>query len=249
MGKSDSQFIFGIRPVIEAIRSGKEIEKILVRRDLRGETIRELLILIRKEKIPVQYVPVEKINRVTRKNHQGVLAFIAVLDYTRIDELLPSLYEDGKSPFLIMPDGITDVRNLGAIVRTAESAGAHGMILPQKRSSMLTADTIKTSAGALYYLPVCRTDNVKETLVYLRESGLQLVAASEKAGKYYFEVDFIPPTLIIMGAEDKGLSKEVLKLVDELVNIPMAGKIDSLNVSAAAAVLFYEVVRQRAGSE
>jgi len=249
MGKSDSQVVFGIRSVIEAIRSGKEIEKILVRRDLRGETAHELLSLIRKEKIPVQYVPVEKINRITRKNHQGILAFISVIEYTRIDELVPSLYEDGRSPFLMMLDGITDVRNLGAIIRTAESAGVQGIILPQKRSSMLTADTIKTSAGALYHLPVCRTSSAKETLIYLRECGLQLVAASEKAEKSFFEIDFMPPTLIILGAEDKGLSIEVLKGVDELVKVPMAGKIGSLNVSAAAAVLLYEVVRQRTLSD
>ncbi len=249
MGKSDSQVVFGIRSVIEAIRSGKEIEKILVRRDLRGDTVRELLMLIRREKIPFQYVPVEKINRITKKNHQGVLAFISVVEYTRIDELVPSLYEDGRSPFLIMLDGVMDVRNLGAIVRTAESSGVHGMILPQKRTSMLTADTVKTSSGALYHLPVCRTDNIKETLDYLRKSGLQLIAASERAEKIYFEVDYIPPTLVIVGAEDKGLSMEVLKKVDELVKIPMAGKIGSLNVSAAAAVLLYEVVRQRIVSE
>ena len=249
MGKSDSQFVFGVRSVIEAIRSGKEIEKILVRRDLRGDTVHELLMLIRKEKIPFQYVPVEKINRVTKKNHQGILAFISVVEYTRIDELVPSLYEDGRSPFLLMPDGVTDVRNLGAIVRTAESSGVHGMILPQKRTSMLTADTIKTSSGALYHLPVCRTDNIKETLDYLRKSGLQLVAASERAEKSYFEVDYLPPTLVIVGAEDKGLSPEVLKKADELVKIPMAGKIGSLNVSAAAAVLLYEVVRQRTVSK
>ncbi len=249
MGKSDAQVVFGIRSVIEAIRSGKEIEKILVRRDLRGETVHELLTLTRKEKIPVQYVPVEKLNRITRKNHQGILAFISVIEYTRIDDLVPSLYENGRPPFLVMLDGVTDVRNLGAIVRTAESAGVHGMILPQKRSSMLTADTIKTSSGALYHLPVCRTDSVKEILNYLRESGLQLVAASENAEKSFFEIDFIPPTLIILGAEDKGVSMEVLKGVDALVKIPMAGQIGSLNVSAAAAVLLYEVVRQRAQSE
>ncbi len=247
MGKSDSQVVFGIRSVIEAIRSGKEIEKILVRRDLRGERVHELLMLIRKENIPFQYVPVEKINRVTRKNHQGILAFIAVVEYTTIDELVPSLYEEGRSPFLIMLDGITDVRNLGAIVRTAESAGVHGMILPHKRSPMLTADTIKTSSGALYHLPVCRTVSIKETLDYLRQSGIKLVAASERAEKSYFEIDYVPPTLIVLGSEDKGLSNEVLQRVDELVKIPMMGKIGSLNVSAAAAVLLYEVVRQRAG--
>lgn len=249
MGKSESQVIFGIRSVIEAIRSGKDIEKILVRRDLRGETVRELFTLTRKEKIPVQSVPVEKINRVTKKNHQGILAFVSVIEYTRIDELIPSLYENGSSPFLIMPDGITDIRNLGAIVRTAESAGVHGMILPQKGAPMLTADTIKTSAGALYHLPVCRTENVRKTLIYLMESGIQLIAASEKADKNYFDVDFLPPTMIILGAEDKGISEDVKKLVDEQVKIPMSGKIGSLNVSAAAAILLYEVVRQRTHGE
>lgn len=245
MGKSESQVVFGIRSVIEAIRSGKEIEKVFVRRDLRGETVRELFTLIRKEKIPLQYVPVEKINRITRKNHQGIVAFISLIEYTRIDELIPSLYEKGKVPFLILPDGITDVGNLGAIARTAESAGVHGMILPQKRSPMLTADSIKSSAGALYHLPVCRAESVKKTLIYLRESGLQLIAATEKAEKNYFEIDFLPPTLIILGSEDQGISLDVLKIVDQQIKIPMTGKIGSLNVSAAAAVLVYEVIRQR----
>jgi len=248
MGKPDSQIVFGIRPVIEAIRSGKEIEKILIKRDLRGELYHELLSMVRKEKIPTQYVPIEKINRFTRKNHQGIVALISVIDYTRVDQLLPSLYEAGKSPLLIMLDGITDVRNLGAIVRTAESAGVHGVLLPEKRTAMITADAIKTSAGALYHLPVCRINDLKDTLIYLKESGLQLIAASEKAEQNYFELDYSSPSLIILGAEDKGLSKEILQTADKLVKIPMSGKTDSLNVSVAAAILIYEVVRQRTTS-
>ena len=245
MPSPESQYVFGIRPVIEAIRSGREIDKVLIKRGLRGELFHELSGLIKTENIPVQYVPVEKINRFTRKNHQGIIALMSVIEYARLDHILPSLYEEGKIPFLIMVDGVTDVRNLGAIIRSAESAGIHALILPVKRSALPTTDTIKTSAGALFHLPICRTDNLKNTLIYLKESGLQLVVATEKAEKSYHDIDYTSPTIIIVGAEDKGVSKQVYDIVNELVKIPMAGKTNSLNVSVAAALLMYEAVRQR----
>jgi len=197
------------------------------------------------EGIPVQYVPVEKINRITRKNHQGVIAILSIISYARIEQIIPSLYESGEVPFIILLDGITDVRNLGAIIRTAESAGAHTLIIPEKGSATPNTDTIKTSAGALFHLPICRTKNLKYSLNFLKESGLQIIAAHEEAETPYYMTDFTLPSVIILGAEDKGISKQVMDAVDQQVNIPMAGKTSSLNVSVAGAILMYEVVRQR----
>jgi 23S rRNA (guanosine2251-2'-O)-methyltransferase len=170
---------------------------------------------------------------------------MSVIEYSKLEHLLPVLFEEGRAPFFILLDGVTDVRNLGAIIRTAEAAGIHALILPEKRSALPNFDTVKTSAGALFHLPICRTRNIKDTLNYLKESGLQLIAATEEGDKSYYEIDFTLPTVIILGSEDKGLSKPVYETVSSLVKIPMRGKTSSLNVSVAAALLMYESVRQR----
>ncbi len=243
MDKND--YIFGIRAVIEAIEAGKEIDKILVKKDLQGELAQELFAAARSVGAFVQRVPVERINRITRKNHQGVVAFLSAVEYFTLDSFVPSLYEQGEVPFIVLLDGVTDVRNFGAIARTCECVGAHAIVIPARGSVSVNADAVKTSAGALHTLPVCRERSIQEAVHYLHDSGFTIVAASEKADKNYTEVDYTTPIAIVMGAEDTGVSSSVLRYCDEMVAIPMKGNIGSLNVSVAAGVMMYEVVRQR----
>lgn len=240
-----SDFIFGIRPVIEAINSGKEIEKIFFKKDLQGELFKELLALVRQHNISFQFVPIERLNRITRKNHQGVVAYLSLIEYTQLDQLIPLIFERGDNPFVIVLDGVTDVRNLGAIARTAECAGVHAIIIPDQNSARINADAMKVSAGALHNIPVSRVKDMSKTLKYLKDSGLSLVVATEKTEDYYYKEDLNKPLAIIMGAEDKGVSQKLLVHCDSKVKIPIEGTISSLNVSAAAAVVIYEVVRQR----
>ena len=237
--------IFGIRAVAEAISAGKEVDKILIRKDLSGELAGELFTLIKGSDIVVQRVPQEKLNSITRKNHQGVIAFISPINYQPIEEIVASLYEQGKVPFVLVLDHLTDVRNFGAIARTAECAGVDAIIIPSKGSVSVTADAVKTSAGALMNIPVCRVASLYNTVKYLKSSGLQVLGASEKATKNYTDADMTLPLALVMGAEDKGISTEILSLVDTSVSLPQYGKIASLNVSVAAGVMIYEVLRQR----
>lgn len=237
--------IFGIRAVIEAIEAGKEIDKILLKRELQGELVQELFAALKGRNIVVQRVPVEKINRITRKNHQGVIAFISAVTYQRLEDIVPALYEEGKNPFIIVLDGITDVRNFGAIARTCECAGVDAIVIPGRNSVSVNADAVKTSAGALLHLPVCREHSVYEAVKFLKESGLHIVAATEKSSGIYTAVDYSNPVAIVLGAEDTGISAEVLRLCNDRVCLPLKGSIGSLNVSVAAGVMMYEVVRQR----
>jgi len=243
--KQDKDFIFGIRPVIEAINSGKNIDKLMIRKGLKGELYYELMTLVKQFEIPIQIVPNERINRVTPKNHQGVLAFISPIEFQNIEQILPSLYEKGKVPFIVMLDKVTDVRNFGAISRTAECAGVDAVIIPDKGSARISADAVKTSAGALHNVPVCRVKSLTKTIRFLQDSGVQIIAATEKASDYYYQVDFTMPTAILMGAEDRGVAIEYLKICDKMVKIPVLGEIESLNVSVAASILIYEAVKQR----
>ncbi|HAF28679.1 MAG TPA: 23S rRNA (guanosine(2251)-2'-O)-methyltransferase RlmB [Bacteroidales bacterium] len=245
MIQQEKDFIFGIRAVIEAIRSGKQIDKLMIKAGLKGELIFELMDLVKSLQIPIQYVPNERINRVTMKNHQGVLAFISPIEFQNIDNILPALFEAGKTPFIVILDKVTDVRNFGAITRTAECAKVDVIIIPEKGSAQISADAVKTSAGALLKIPVCRVKNLAQTIKFLQQSGIQIVAASEKADDYYYKVDFTIPTAILMGAEDKGVDLEYLKVADQMVKIPILGEIESLNVSVAASILIYETVKQR----
>ena len=239
------QYIFGIRAVIEAIQSGKEIDKLLIKKDINGELINELFALIKERHLVVQRVPVEKINRITRKNHQGVVAFLSAVTYYNIEEVVPVLFEEGINPFLIVLDGITDVRNFGAIARTRDCAGVNAIIIPERNSVSVNADAIKTSAGALNYVPVCREKNLVNVVKFLKRSGYKVGGASEKSSVNYTKVDYTGPVALILGAEDKGISNDLLKLCDEFVSIPEFGNINSLNVSVAGGVMMYEVVRQR----
>ena len=236
--------IFGLRPVLEAIDAGREISKVLLRKGLDGDTYHELVASLRKNDIPSQVAPVEKLNRVTRKNHQGVIAFVSPVEYVRIENLIPSLFEKSENPFIIVCEGITDTRNIGAIARSAECSGAHAMLLPAKGTAMISADAVKTSAGALNHLAVCRTENMRSTIIFLKNSGLKIIASSEKAQDIYYQTDLSGPAALLLGAEDTGLSSEYLRLADATVKIPVKGQISSLNVSAAAAVLMYEMVKQ-----
>lgn len=241
----EKEMIFGIRAVIEAVEAGKDIDKVLVKRELSGELFLELQQLLHTCEIPMQRVPVERIDRITRKNHQGVIAFTSAVTYQKLEDIVPMLYEEGKTPFILVLDGLTDVRNFGAIARTCEVAGVHAIVIPARGSVTVNADAIKTSAGALHTIPVCREQNLKEAIVFLQNSGIKVVAATEKAAGFYTESDFTVPVAILMGAEDVGVAAENLRVSDELVKIPQFGTIQSLNVSVAAGVIMYEVVRQR----
>lgn len=244
-----NEMIFGVRAVIEAIQAGKEIDKVLVKKDIQSDLSKELFAVLKGTQIPVQRVPVERINRITRKNHQGVVAFVSAVTYQKVEDLVPFLFEQGKNPFFVLLDGVTDVRNFGAIARTCECAAVDAVIIPARNSVSVNADAVKTSAGALHTLPVCREQNLKSTLQFLKDSGFHLVAATEKGDYNYTEADYAGPVCIIMGAEDKGISYENLALCDEWVKIPMLGTIESLNVSVAAGILIYEAVKQRTKNE
>ncbi|MBP6634516.1 MAG: 23S rRNA (guanosine(2251)-2'-O)-methyltransferase RlmB [Paludibacter sp.] len=237
--------IFGIRAVIEAIQAGSEIDKILVRRDMTSELSRELFTALNGLEVPVQKVPLEKLNRITLKNHQGVIAFISPVTFQHIEDIIPSIYEEGRMPFIVVLDGVTDVRNFGAIARTCECAGVDAIVVPIKGGAALNGDAVKTSAGALLKIPVCREHNIVNALKFIVSSGIKVVAATEKASQNYTETSMSEPLAIVMGAEDEGVSPEILRLCDNMVKIPMLGTIDSLNVSVAAGVLIYEAVRQR----
>lgn len=241
----DKEMIFGIRAVIEAIESGKDVDRVLLKRELQGELFSELLQLIKTYEIPMQRVPVERIDRITRKNHQGVVAFISAVTYYKLEQIVPALYEEGKNPLIMVLDGITDVRNFGAIARTCEVAGVDAIVIPAHGSVTVNADAIKTSAGALLTLPVCREHNLKDAIVFLKNSGIKVVVSTEKAAIDYTETDLSVPVAILMGSEDMGVAPEHLRISDELIKIPQFGTIKSLNVSVAAGVMIYETVRQR----
>lgn len=243
MDKND--YIFGIRAVAEAIEAGKDIDRIYIKKDLQGELASELIELIERHKIIYRKVPIEKINKITRKNHQGVVAILSSVTYHSLDNLLPELYEAGIVPFLVVLDGITDVRNFGAIARTCECGGVDAIIIPNHDSVSVTGDAIKTSAGALHHIPVCRVNSISHCIEELKANGYQVVAVTEKADINYTTLDYTVPTAFVLGSEEKGISNAVLKQCDSFVSIPMFGKIGSLNVSVAAAITIYEVVKQR----
>lgn len=246
--KENKDYIFGIRAVIEAIKSGKQIDKLMIRSGLKGELFFELIELVKELEIPMQYVPNDRINRVTRKNHQGVLAYISPIEYQHIENILPTIFEEGRTPFVVVLDQVSDVRNFGAITRSAECAGVDAIIIPEKGSARISGDAVKTSAGALHKIPVCRVKSLSKTLKYLQESGIQIVAATEKAENFYYQTDLTIPTAILVGSEDKGVAMEYLKVADQMVKIPLLGEIESLNVSVAASILMYEAVKQRISS-
>ena len=244
-GAQDKDFIFGTRAVMEAIHAGKEIDKILVEKEGDNELIKELLHLAKTERIPVVRVPEAKLNRITRKNHQGVVAHMSAIEYASLDNVVDECYSKGIAPLILVLDRITDVRNFGAIARTAECAGVHAIVIPEKGSAQINSDAVKTSAGALNHLPVARVKNLYYIVKDLKKMGLNVVAVTEKTDRLMYDTDFTSPTVLILGSEEDGISPELMGLSDESIKIPMAGNIESLNVSVSAGVVIYEAIRQR----
>jgi 23S rRNA (guanosine2251-2'-O)-methyltransferase len=242
---SDEQMIYGIRPVMEALEAGKEIERIFIHRGANSTLMTELKNKLKEKNIQYQDVPVEKLNRLTRKNHQDVICFVSPITYQRLHDIIPSVYERGQTPLILLLDRITDVRNFGAIARTAECAGVHALVIPARGAAQINSDAIRTSAGALNNLVVCREKSLEESLEFLHESGLQLVAVSEKGNRYPHQADLKTPTALVMGSEENGIAGNILDLCDEKVRIPMFGKTLSLNVSVACGIILFEAVRQR----
>ena len=238
-------YIFGTRAVIETILSGKTIDKVFINKSLKNPLNKELTLLIQQHKIPCKYVPIENLNKITRKNHQGVIAYIAPITFAALSEVIAASYEQGKAPFIIILDGVTDMHNFGAIVRTALCAQIDAIVIPMQGSAAIGGGAMKTSAGALAHLPICRVKNIGTTIHYLQESGLQVIACHEKTKKLPYTTDFTLPTALIFGSENVGISPAHLKIVNAHLQIPMGGPITSLNVSVAAAVVMYEGVRQR----
>ena len=240
------EMIYGTRAVMEAIRAGKEIEKIMIQSSLSNDLTKELIVLARERKVPYTFVPQEKLKKFSTKNHQGVICILASVTYASLDNLIDRAYSEGREPFLLMLDRITDVRNFGAIARTAECAGVDGIVIGEKGNAPITSDAMKTSAGALNHLAICREKDLKKTIKYLRENGIRIIACTEKASQSIFDAPLAGPVALVMGSEEDGISDEFLRAADELVRIPMKGKIGSLNVSVASGVAIYEVVRTRA---
>jgi 23S rRNA (guanosine2251-2'-O)-methyltransferase len=240
-----SDLIYGTRSVMEAIRAGREIEKIMIQSGLANDLLKELIEMAKKNHVPYTFVPQEKLKKFTTKNHQGVICLLASVTYASLDNLIDRAYTEGREPFLLILDRITDVRNFGAIARTAECAGIDGIVVGEKGSAPITSDAMKTSAGALNHLAVCREKDLKKTIKYLRENGIKVIACTEKASESIFTASLSGPIALIMGSEEDGISDTLLREADELVKIPMKGKIGSLNVSVATGIAIYEVVRAR----
>ena len=243
--QEEKNYIFGIRAIIEAVEAGKTIDKLFIQKGLHNDLFAELWKLVREKRINYKHVPLEKINRLTRKNHQGVFAFISPIDFHNIEDVIPKLYEEGKNPLVLVLDRITDVRNFGAIARTAECAGVDTILIPEQNAAAINADAIKTSAGALHKVTVCRTWNLKLALQFMKESGIQLIGCTEKTQDNMYKPNYTTPSAIIIGSEEDGVSPEFLKMCDARAKIPMNGKIASLNVSVATGVILYEAIRQR----
>ncbi|HMT30461.1 MAG TPA: 23S rRNA (guanosine(2251)-2'-O)-methyltransferase RlmB [Bacteroidia bacterium] len=243
--REDDMMIFGIRPVMEAIDAGKEVERIFIQRDLSNTLGRELKSLLLQHNIQYSAVPIDKLNRLTRKNHQGVVCFLSAVSYQKIENVVPGLFEQNKFPLVLLLDRITDVRNFGAICRSAECMGVDAVIVPEKGGAMVNGDAIKASAGALNRITVCKEFNLKKTIEYLQESGFAIAGCTEKAEENVFKENLDRPLCIIMGSEEDGISPEYLKRCDMLLKIPLSGKTLSLNVSVAAGIILYEVNRQR----
>jgi len=245
MKEEKDQLIYGIRPLMEAIQAGKEVDKIIIQKGLQSELFHEFRKLLAQHNIPYQFVPIEKLNRVTRKNHQGVIGFLCNVSYVDIESVIPFVFEQGKLPLILILDRITDVRNFGAIARSAECAGVDAIVIPYHNSVRVSADAMKSSAGALNKIPVCRSYSMIKTIEYLQSCGLQIAACTEKAEKLYYNCDFKIPTAIIMGSEEDGISDNILKASNQKFRIPMLGEIASLNVSVAAGIVMFEAVKQR----
>ena len=241
----DQTQIFGIRAIIEAINAGATIDKVFLQKGLRGELFTELESLLRKNDVNCSYVPIEKLNRLTRSNHQGAVAQISPIEFHDIEQLVLNVIESGNTPLFLLLDQLSDVRNFGAIIRTAECTGVNGIVIQKKGGAPVNGDTIKTSAGAVFKVPICKVDHIKDAVFYMQASGIKVIAATEKTENTLYDVSFKEPCAIIMGSEDRGINPSILKVVDVKAKLPILGDIESLNVSVACGAFLYEAVRQR----
>ena len=237
--------IFGIRAIIEAVQAGKSVDRVFLQADAQGELMKDLLKVLKRGDVNFTYVPVEKLNRLTHNNHQGAVATISPIGFLTIEELVTATLESQDKPLFLVLDQISDARNFGAIIRTAECTGVHGIIIQKSGAAPVNGDTVKTSAGAVFNIPICKVEHIKDALFYLQGSGIKTVAATEKTEQSLYDLNLNEPLAIIMGSEDRGINPSVLKLVDEKAKLPMYGSIGSLNVSVACGAFLYEVVRQR----
>ena len=240
-----AELLYGTRAVMEAVRAGKQIEKIYLQAGLTNDLMKELVGALKEHNVPYSWVPLEKINRLTTRNHQGVVGFLSAVLYASLQVLIDKAYAEGRTPFFLLLDRITDVRNFGAVARTCECAGLDALVIEEKGNSPVTSDAMKTSAGALNHLPVCRVKSLKQAIKELQDNGIQVVACTEKASKVLYELDLSTPTALLLGSEEDGIAAPLLKDADRIARIPMKGKIESLNVSVAAGIAIYEVVRQK----
>lgn len=236
--------VYGVHPVMEALNSGKQFEKLLLLKQNKSLVLQQIRNLAAKNGFTIQYVPVEKLNRITKGNHQGVVGFISAIDYVDIEKLLPGIFESGQTPLILIADRVTDVRNLGSIARTAECAGAHALVIPDKESAQVNSESVRSSAGALNRLPVSKSKDILKTVNYLKNSGLQIIACTEKASDLIYDVDFKLPSAVIMGSENAGISTALIAKADSIVKIPMPGKFNSLNVAVATGIVLFEACRQ-----
>jgi 23S rRNA (guanosine2251-2'-O)-methyltransferase len=237
--------IFGIRAIVEAIQAGKEVDKVFLQKDAQGELMKDLLKVMKRNNVNFTYVPVEKLNRLTPNNHQGAVATIAPISFVEIETLIETVLEKTKTPLFLVLDQISDARNFGAIIRTAECSGVDGIIVQKSGAAPVNGDTVKTSAGAVFNIPICRVEHIKDAIFFLQGSGIKTVAATEKTDQTIYDIELNEPVAIIMGSEDRGINPSVLKIVDEKAKLPMFGTIGSLNVSVACGAFLYEAVRQR----
>lgn len=242
---TEAELLCGIRPLLEAIEAGKELDKIYLQKNLQGALFKELWGVIKEHKLPYTVVPKARLDKFTRKNHQGVIATLSAVQSVPLQEIVQATFEKGEDPLIIILDRVSDVRNLGAIARTADAVGAHAVVTTVKNSAAVNMDAMKASAGALNHLPLCKESNLNETVTWLQMSGIRVVACSEKTDQLSYDTDLTGPLALIMGSEDKGVAPERLKAADAVIKLPMLGKVGSLNVSVAAGAVLYEIVRQR----
>ena len=243
--ENKNEYLFGMHPVMEALEAGKRIEKVMFRQGLDGMQFHRLLKMLQDAGVNVQFVPEERLNRITRGRHQGVIALISQVEYSSIEKIVEDALSSDSNPIIVLLDGVSDVRNFGATARSAECAGVKGIILPAKGGAAVNGEAIKASAGALLRVPAAKVPNLRSAVYYLIESGFQVVSATEKGDVSIYDIDFKKPTAVIMGSEDKGVSDSILAISEYKAQIPQAGKIGSLNVSVAASIIMFEAMRQK----
>jgi len=245
----ESELVYGTRAVIEAARSGRQIEKVFLQAGVNNDLMKELVQTLKEQGVPFTWVPAEKLNRLTSRNHQGAVGYLSAVQFASLQQVIDHAYSEGRTPFLLLLDRITDVRNFGAVARTCECAGIDAIVMEEKGNAPVTSDAVKTSAGALHHISVCKVKSMKQTLKELRDNGIQVIACTEKASEDIYAADLSGPTAILLGSEEDGIAEPLLKAADRLVRIPMKGKIASLNVSVAAGIAMYEAVRQKMADE